>query len=240
MPSDLYVALSGQVTMDERLTTIANNVANMRTAGFRAETVDFKSVFSETRSESVAFATVGTQHIDRRQGPIERTGNQLDVAISGDGFFAIQTPEGLAYTRDGRFTVNEAGDLLTVTGHAVTDEGGAPMVVDPARGPISFGTDGTVSQEGAVVGRIGLFAIPEAANLSRYGDAAVLSDLPVEPVEDRVLNGVRQGYLEGSNVNAVHAITELIEVQRAFEYANSSVSDRNRSLQQAVRTLGAE
>jgi len=240
MPSDLYVALSGQITMDARLSTVANNVANMRTGGFRAETVDFKTVMSQTRTESVAFATVGERHIERRQGPIEMTGNPLDVAIAGEGWFAVQTPSGLAYTRDGRFTVTEAGDLLTLTGYNVVDEGGAPIAVDPRRGPIDIAADGTITQDGADVGVLGLFAIPPEAQLSRYGDTALMSDRPAEPIADRVANGVRQGYREGSNVDPVKAITELISVQRAFEYGANVVRDRHQTLQQAVRTLGAE
>ncbi len=240
MASDLYVTLSGQITMDTRLSTVANNVANMRTAGFRAETVDFGTILSATRSQNVAFATVGEQHIERQGGPVEETGNALDMAVVGEGWFGVQTPNGLAYTRDGRFTVNEAGDLMTLTGFNVVDEGGAPIALDPERGPITVGADGLVTQEGVAAGNLGLFAIAPEATLSRYGDTAVLSDLPAEPIVDRTANGVRQGYREGSNVNPVQAITELITVQRAFEYGNTAMRDRFQTVQQAVRTLGAD
>lgn len=240
MPSDLYVALSGQITMDERLATVANNVANMRTAGFRAETVQFSSVFSSTRAESVAFATVGESHLDRAAGPVEATGNPLDIAIVGEGWFGIQTPAGLAYTRDGRFTLSEAGDLTTLHGYNVVDDGGAPIVLDPNAGAVDIGPDGLMLQNGVAAGNLGLFALAGNAKLTRYGDSAVLSATPAEPMEDRLANGVRQGFRENSNVNPVRAITELIEVQRAFEFGNSAVRDRHQTLQQAVRTLGAE
>lgn len=240
MASDLYVTLSGQITMDTRLSTVANNVANMRTAGFRAETVDFGTVLSATRSQTVAFATVGEQHIERQGGPVEATGNPLDVAVVGEGWFGVQTPGGLAYTRDGRFTVNEAGDLMTLTGFNVVDEGGAPIALDPERGAITVSADGIITQEGVAAGNLGLFAIAPEATLSRYGDTAVLSDLAGEPIIDRTANGVRQGYREGSNVNPVQAITELITVQRAFEYGNTAMRDRFQTMQQAVRTLGAD
>lgn len=240
MSSDVYVALSGQVAMDARLSTVANNVANMRTAGFRAETVDFDSVYSDTRAERVSFSTVADRHIERHAGPIEATGNALDVAIVGEGWFGVQTPEGLAYTRDGRFKVNEAGDLMTLTGYGVVDEGGAPIAVDVNRGALTIGADGTISQNGVTAGVLGLYDLPAEANLSHFGDTAVLSDRPGEPIVDRAANGIRQGYREGSNVNPVKAMTELIEVQRSFEYGVSAVRDRHLTLQQAVRTLGAE
>lgn len=239
MPSDLYVSLSGQMVAQTRLSTIANNVANMRTAGFRAETVNFDTVLSDFRRDAVAFAAVGEMHIDRAAGPIEATGNPLDLAIDGHGWFAIETPAGRAYTRDGRMTMTEAGDLVTLTGYALLDDGGAPIALERGSGPVAIGVDGTISQGGRGVGVIGLFDLPDDAKLARYGDSAVLTDIPAEPMEDRVLNGVRQGFLEGSNVNAIMALTELIEVQRAFEHSNSATRDRQETLQKAVRTLGA-
>lgn len=240
MPSDLYVSLSGQMTMQDRLATIANNVANMRTRGFRAETVDFDSIFSSTRRSSVTFATRGDTHIQRHPGPIEVTGNAFDMAVVGEGWFGIETPAGTAYTRDGRFKMNSVGDLVTETGYRVLDEGGSSIALDARKGAIEVGADGRITQDGTAVGVLGLFDIAPTAKLSRYGDSAVLSDTPAEPITDRVRNGVRQGFVEGSNVNAVKSITELIEVQRAFEYGVNAVSDRHGTLEQAIRALGPE
>jgi flagellar basal-body rod protein FlgF len=234
----MYVALSGQMAMQERLMTVAHNVANMRTAGFRAETVDFDTVYSDYRRDRVAFASSGKQHIDRRAGPVEGTGNPLDVAISGDAWFGIDTPAGRAYTRDGRFTVNPFGALSTLSGHTVVDEGGAPIAIDPDGGRITIGVDGRIEQNGNVVGVLGLFEIPEEANLSRYGDSALFSDVPADPVLDRTANGVRQGFREGANVDPVKAIVELIAVQRAFDHATTAVRDRQGSMEEAVRILG--
>lgn len=239
MPSDLYVSLSGQMATQTRLSTVANNVANLRTAGFRAETVNFDTVLSDFRRDAVAFAAVGETHIDRAQGPVEATGNPLDLAIDGRGWFAIETPAGRAYTRDGRMTMTEAGDLVTLTGHSLLDDGGAPIALERGAGDVVIGIDGTITQGGRNVGVVGLFDVPQRAKLSRYGDSAVLTDVPAEPMEDRVVNGVRQGFLEGSNVNAVVALTELIQVQRAFEHANSTIRGRQETLEKAVRTLGA-
>ena len=240
MPSDIYVALSGQMAMQTRLETVANNVANMRSAGFRAETVNFDTVLSDYKRDSVAFASVGTMHLQRQAGPIEATGNPLDLAIDGNGWFAIQTPAGTAYTRDGRFSVNETGDLVTLTGYNVTDDGGAPISLERDGGPIAIGNDGSIRQDGRAVGTIGLFDLADQATLTRYGDSAVLSDVPGEAVLERTANGVRQGYREGSNVNPIRALTELIAVQRAFEHASSATRDRYQTLEKAVDALGSQ
>ncbi|UOM34333.1 flagellar basal-body rod protein FlgF [Acuticoccus sp. I52.16.1] len=240
MASELYVSLSGQKAMETRLATVANNVANMRTGGFRAETVNFDTVLSDYRADRVNFAAVGEMHIDRSAGPIELTGNPLDVAIFGDGWFGVETPSGVAYTRDGRFSISPEGDLRTLTGYGVMDEGGAPIQLEPAGGEVIIGADGTMTQGGRQVGVLGLFTIAADADLTRYGDTAVLTDVQAEPVVDRLANGVRQGYREGSNVNAIQAISELIEVQRAFDHSTTAVADREETLQRAVRTLGAE
>ncbi|RAI00933.1 flagellar basal-body rod protein FlgF [Acuticoccus sediminis] len=240
MASELYVSLSGQMAMETRLSTVANNVANMRTAGFRAETVNFDTVLSDYHADRVNFAAVGEMHIDRSAGPVELTGNPLDVAIVGEGWFGIETPSGTAYTRDGRFTVSAEGDLRSLTGYAVLDEGGAPIQLDINGGPVEIGADGTMIQNERNVGVLGLFMLSDEANLTRYGETALLSDVVGEPVVDRVANGVRQGYQEGSNVNPIQSIAELIEIQRAFDNATAAVGDREETLQRAVRTLGAD
>ena len=144
MQSSLYVALSAQVAMERRLNTIANNVANMNTGGFRADEVKFEEILSLAAKENVSFASSGQNFISRRTGPMTKTDNPLDVAIQGDGWFAFQGPSGPIYTRDGRFKMNENGDLLTVDGYRVLDAGGAPIALDPMAGSPIVGRDGTV------------------------------------------------------------------------------------------------
>lgn len=240
MPSDLYVSLSGMMAMENRVATIAENVANMRTTGFKAETVNFDTVLSSHSQDEVAFPSTGEVSFDLKAGPLEATGNPLDLAISGDAFFGIQMPGGVAYTRDGRFTIDAAGDLLTLTGHAVLDDGGAPMALDPAAGPVSVGLDGTISQGGQNVGVVGLFVIPADAAATRAGDSALRFDAEVQPVVDRIANTVRQGYREGSNVNPILALTELITAQRNYEHSVSATRDREDALDRATREMGTE
>lgn len=224
--------------MEKRLNTIANNVANMNTGGFRADEVKFEEVLSLAAKDSVSFASSGQNYISRRTGPILKTDNPLDVAIQGEAWFAFSTQSGTAYTRDGRFRVNENGDLLTVDGHSVLDAGGAPIALDPAAGPPTIGRDGTITQGGAQVGAIGLFNLRPDSKLSRFGNSGVLSSIPGEVVQDFTAAGVQQGYNEGSNVNPVLEMTKMIALQRSFDSAASSAQESESTFMDAIRTLG--
>lgn len=239
MQEALYVMLSSQVSRERQLTMVANNIANVNTAGFRAEAATFESVLSRTGRVPVAFAGSGKAFLTREPGPMTPTGNPLDIAVKGESWFAIQTPAGVRYSRDGRLTMTDAGDLTTVNGLSVLDDGGAPLVVDPLGGEVSVSADGTISQAGAVAGRIGLFRIAANADLFRAPDGSVaVAAAAVGPEEDFVASGVVQGYIEGANVSPVIEMTRLIDGQRRFEYAASATSSLNNELQQVIRDLG--
>lgn len=234
----MYVALSAQVAMQRRLDTVAHNVANMNTAGFRAEEVKFETVLSRAGGEEVAFSSAGDSFISRRTGAINYSGNPLDVAIDGDAWFAMATPSGTAYTRDGRLQMTEAGELQTVAGYPVLDPGGAAILVDPAAGPIEVASDGTITQAGNQLGALGLFVLPASSELTRFDNSGVLSSEAGVVVEDLTANGVRQGYVEGANVNPIAEMTKLIMLSRAFESASSAVEKAEGTEQQAIRELG--
>jgi len=238
MQSALYVSLSAQVAMEKRLTTIAHNVANMTTGGFRADEVKFEELLSLAGKNDVSFASSGRNYISRQAGPLNKTDNPLDVAIQGDAWFAYNGPNGPIYTRDGRFSLNENGDLLTVDGHAVLDSGGAPIALDPNAGPPIISRDGTITQGGNQVGILGLFHLSSSSNLTRHGNSGVASSIPGEPVQDFTSNSVQQGYSEGSNVNPVLEMTKMIALQRNFESAATTLQESESTLMDAIRTLG--
>jgi flagellar basal-body rod protein FlgF len=238
MQSSLYVALSAQVAMERRLNTIANNVANMNTGGFRADEVKFEEILSLAAKENVSFASSGQNFISRRTGPMTKTDNPLDVAIQGDGWFAFQGPSGPIYTRDGRFKMNENGDLLTVDGYQVLDAGGAPIALDPMAGSPIVGRDGTVMQGTNQVGAIGVFNLRSESKLTRFGNSGVLSSIPGDVVQDFTSNGVQQGFSEGSNVNPVLEMTKMIAVQRSFDSAATTIQESESTFMDAIRSLG--
>jgi flagellar basal-body rod protein FlgF len=237
MSTDLYVAASAQVAINRRLEAIANNVANMNTAGYRAAGVKFEATMARVGSDSVAFASPGQYYIMRDSGPINYTGNALDVAVDGDGWLALQSPAGTVYTRDGRMHMTDLGELQSVNGYPVLDPGGAPIILDPTAGPVTIGENGSISQGGKQVGGIGVFLIPPDANLKRYDNSAVIPDKPVDPVEDPTANSLRQGYIEGANVNPIIEMTKLIEVSRAFDQAATAIDQSDQMSQEAIQTL---
>ena len=238
MQSGLYVALSSQMALDKRLTTIADNVANAGTVGFRATGVKFEDVVSGLGDKSVAFASAGDTYLSTRSGALRETGNPLDFAIRGDAWFAIETPSGPIMTRDGRFTMMETGDLVSVEGYPVLDAGGAPIQLDAQGGPPEAGADGTLRQGGRLVAAIGLFEFQPGLNFTRHGNSGVVPYGPPEPVVDRIDAGIAQGFVEDSNVDPVHEITRLIQVQRAFEHISALIRDSEQALDQAISTLG--
>ncbi len=239
MRSNLYVSLSAQVALQKRMDTVANNVANMNTGGFRADGVTFAAALSKASEAQTAFVTTGNTFISRAQGPVTRTDNPLDVAVQGEGWLAIQTPGGTAYTRDGRMQMTAAGELQTLNGHPVLDAGGAAMLLQSDAGPPSIAADGMITQGGRQVGALGLYSIPDGAKLSRYGNSAVVPDVAPTPILDFSTNSIEQGFSEGSNINPVLEMTRLIELQRTFESVSSSNQASESSLQDAIKTLGA-
>jgi flagellar basal-body rod protein FlgF len=238
MSSSLYVSLSAQVALERRLNTVAHNIANMNTAGFRTEEVKFETLLSRAAKEDVAFSSAGETFISRRTGPVTHTGNPLDVAVDGDGWLAIATPSGTAYTRDGRLRLTEAGELQSAAGYPVLDPGGSAILLDPAGGEVRISSDGMITQGTLQVAAIGLFLLPEDADLTRFENSAVIPSEPAVPVEDLTASGVRQGYVEGANVNPVMEMTKLIILQRTFESAAAAIQETEAAEQEAIRTLG--
>ena len=237
MPTSTYVAISAQIAMERRLEAIANNIANVNTAGYRAVGVRFTSELAQVGQSQVDFASPGETYVIRNQGPITHTGNSLDVAIDGDGWFAMNTPQGTVYTRDGRFHMTANGDLQSVDGYGIEDSGGSPITLDASGGPVHIAQDGTISQGGKQLGALGLFLIPADAKLTRHDNSGVMTDKPADPVEDMTANSVRQGYIEGSNVNPILEMTRLIDASRAFQQATTAMAQTDQVSQEAIKTL---
>ncbi|MCW2284632.1 flagellar basal-body rod protein FlgF [Rhodoblastus acidophilus] len=239
MQSSLYVTLSGQSALQKRIDTIAHNIANVNTAGFRAEEISFASHLSRHAPTPVAFAVTGDSYISRKTGEIQRTGDPLDIAVRGEGFFAIKTPDGISYTRDGRMHMDATGALLTVNNYPVLDAGGAGITLDGSAGAPVIASDGMISQNGRQLGAIGLYLLDPEAKLTRVDNSAVKSDRPGTPVLDFNNNGVLQGSTEGSNVNPILEIARMVNIQRAFESAARAVENTETNLNDAIKSLGS-
>jgi flagellar basal-body rod protein FlgF len=235
----LYVALSSQVALERRLTTIADNVANAGTVGFRATGVKFEDLVSGMGKGAMSFVSTGETYLSTASGGMKETGNPLDMAVKGDAWFGIQTPQGLIMTRDGRFTIQPNGQLVSIEGHPVVDAGGAEIILDPQAGPPVVSADGIIRQGGNLVGGIGLFEFNPGANFVRYGNSGVVPPVEPQPVVDRIDVGVMQGFVENSNVDPVLEMTRLIQVQRAFENMAALTRNSETTLDEAVKALGS-
>ncbi|MFT3732451.1 MAG: flagellar basal-body rod protein FlgF [Hyphomicrobium sp.] len=244
MQSNIYVALSAQLSLQRRLDTLANNVANVNTVGFRGEEVSFEELVSQPDSSpgqssnnGVSFVSKGENHISTKTGEITQTGNPLDVALRGDVWLAIQTPNGVAYTRDGRMQMNSEGGLTTLEGYPVLDAGGTAVQLNPDDPPPTINKAGTIEQAGNNMGALGLYRMPQGAKLTRAEGVSVVSDVPPVAELDFLHNGVVQGYIEKSNVNPMLEMTHLITIQRNFQAVSTMLSDTETSLQDSLKAL---
>lgn len=239
MQTSLYVSLSAQLALQKRLDTVAGNVANSSTVGFRAEEVKFDTLVTQAGADQIAFTSPGDTFLSRQAGELVQTGNPLDLAVRGQGFMAISTPSGTAYTRDGRMRMLDSGELQTLNGFPVLDAGGAPILLDATAGPPKIASDGMITQGKRQIGAIGLFRIDEQAKLARVGNSAVIPDKPPEAILDFATDGVTQGFIERANVNPVLEMARLIQITRAFESITAAMNESEASMQSAVKTLGS-
>lgn len=239
MQSGLYVTLSAQVALERRLTTLAANVANQSTPGYRAEEVDFKTLISQAGDTPVAYVSPGDTYISRAPGVPVKTDNPLDVAVQGDCWLALKSKAGsIVYTRDGRMQLQPGGELQSVNGYPVLDAGNSPIAVDPLGGPLTIAQDGMITQGGRQIGAIGLFQLDKEAKLKRFDNSSIVADKPATPVLDFSNSGLTQGYVEGANVNPMLEMAKLVQISRTFENVSSAIESAESSLKDAIRILG--
>ncbi len=241
MQSGLYVGISSQIALERRLNTIADNMANMNTVGFRSTEVKFDEVLSKTKNNinaKVAFVSQGNDYMSTRTGQLQQTGNPLDFAIKGDAWFGIDTPAGQVLTRDGRFTMDETGQLRSTRGFPVLDAGGAPIQLNRDAGDVTVGADGVIRQNDQIVATLGLFTADISKGFNRYENEGVIPVENPQPVIDRFDTSVTQGYIEQSNVNGISEMTQLIQVNRAFESISALMRDSETALDSAIKILG--
>lgn len=237
MDNASYTTLTRQSGLMREMQTLANNIANASTTGFKAEEVIFAEHVKRlgAASPSLSMATASVRDTVMSQGTLSQTGDTFDVAIEGEGFFLIETPQGQRLTRAGAFGPNENGDLVTADGYPVLDAGGAPVFVPQGLGRIGIAPDGTISAGGQPIGQIGIVNPIDPNQMIRESGVMFDAQGGFEPALDgRML----QGFLEDSNVNPILQIGRMIEVQRAYELGQSFLDkedERIRSVIEAIR-----
>jgi flagellar basal-body rod protein FlgG len=237
MDTGVISAAFGALTQERRFEVIANNLANSATAGFKRDRISFADLLHPPgaaapkplpepseggpalipvgigRSWEASRVRVTDVAADLDQGEIQETGNPLDLAIEGNGFFKLKTPQGVLYTRRGSFGLGKDGILVSQEGYPVLGAGGQKIVA--RAGSLTVSRDGTVSAAGEQVGRLEVAQFPEGAALEKAGDS--LFAAAGDPGEARLPYGIRQGALEMSNVNAISEMVEMIEALRQYE-----------------------
>ncbi|KIC36230.1 flagellar hook-basal body complex protein [Leisingera sp. ANG-M7] len=230
-----YATLSRQSGLMREMRVIANNIANSATTGYRQEGLIFSEfVQSAPGQESLSMSRANIFNTSMEQGQLTKTGGTFDFAVEGDGFFMVETPQGERLTRSGAFSPNSAGDLVTMDGYRVLDAGRAPVFVPPDAGKIEVGADGSISANGRLLGQLGLFKPMESHALVR--EDGVMFRVEGE-IEETLEASVLQGFLEGSNVNAISEVTRMIEVQRAYEMGQSFLESEDERIRNAIKNL---
>lgn len=220
MENTLLIGLSRQTALARNLDIIANNIANMRTAGFKAESLVFEEFLMPTASiddmtgedRRLSYVIDNGTVRDGTTGEIENTGNDFDVALSGDGWFVVDTAAGERYTRNGELTLNPDGELVTNQGHRIIGDAG-PIVFGPDEIDVKIAGDGTVSSSIGVKGKLRIVDFENPGTLSKEGESLYrASTAPTDATNFNII----QGAVERSNVRAVIETSRMIEVTRAY------------------------
>lgn len=229
MENALLIGLSRQVALGRELDVVANNIANLNTTGYKANGAIFEEYIGSvaragdgaTADSQIRFVRDRATWIDFSQGPVEQTGNPLDVSLDGKGFLVVQTPRGERFTRNGGMQINSRGELVTIEGYQVTGESG-PITFQPNDRDIKISRDGTISvSEGQEArtesqrGRLRIVGFAQPGQLQKDGNGTFSAPNGATPEEDNRTRVV-QGTIEKSNVRGVVEMTRMIEVTRTY------------------------
>lgn len=228
MDSGYYAAMSGLVARTQALDTAAANLANAQTPGYRAEREYFRSVLlgSDAMNSQLGqtvnnFGVLGGDALSMAQGPMQQTGNPLDLAVEGQGFFQIQTANGARFTRDGSFHRSPAGMLVTEKEEPVLSAAGQPIPIPP--GQVSVGADGSISVAGGLVATVGVFRFAPGVQLTPEGANRYVAPASAKAVATRDAT-VHQGALESANEDVVQGSLDLLMMQRQAEMMQKALT----------------
>ena len=234
MSNGIYAATAGAIAQSTALDVTANNIANASTTGFHGDRVTFREALNAARSPDLATVGAGTARVDTETGALTQTGNPLDLALEGDGYFGVQTPQGPRYTRAGNFQIDDQRNLVTADGLKLRGEGGAPISIPPDATDISVGSDGSVVANGQPLGKLELAKFAPT-QLKREGSTLFsATGRPAAGDPPKVHSGV----LESSNVNVVRGVVDLVKVSRTYESLMKMIQGYHDIESRAAQTLG--
>ncbi len=245
----IYTAASGMTNVQLATDTLANNIANVNTTAYKARYVQYQAYpeIAMSRVDSSGTAEVGKLttgveivgtplHIS--QGALQPTANPMDVAIDGDGFFAVELPNGeIGYTRNGKLKLNQANELVVDGGVKILDANGSPIVVQPDYRKLTITEDGTLHTEaGQAFARLKLVRFSNPKGLQAQGDSIYRGENPVD-IPPGQGGAIMQGYIERSNTNVVHEMIQSISGMRLYESLQKSINTQSGTLGKAINEL---
>jgi len=268
----IYTAVSGAIAQDQKLQTISNNIANVDTVAFKKESPVFKEfVTALERQETVidvprvefkpsdfyhlqgnekSYVNLDSVTTDYEQGSFKRTANPMDFAISGEGFFEVNTPLGVRYTKAGNFTLDSQSRLVTMDGNPILAEPKKIQGADPALNNLpenreikirdanfEVRPDGTIMSAGAEVAKVNVVEFSNKEYLVKAG-RNMFSDQPQAQIKDKTSSTVLQGYIEGSNVNPVQEMIGLISTQRTFDGLQNAIKAYSEMASKGTNVIG--
>ena len=242
MDNALLIGLSRQMALGRELDVVANNLANVTTNGFKARQARFSEYLSPKASDGafpapdrrLSYVIDAGNPLDLSSGAVERTGRPLDAAIKGDAFFAVQSPAGERYTRNGAFELNSQGQLVTSDGHVVLGENG-PIAINLQEGELSIAADGTVSTDQGQRGKLRLVRFADPRTLENQGANLFSASVPAQPAG--ATSRLEPGAIERSNVKPIVEMSRLIEVNRSYTSMASAMARMDELRRSAVSRL---
>jgi len=242
MENTTYIALSRLDTQQRAMDVVANNIANANTDGFKAQRTLFSDYLSQQHGvdaprggTSLSYTQDRATYLDQKDGSLSQTGNPLDVALTGPGFFTVSTPDGPRLTRSGRFGLLPDGRVADASGNLLLDTGGNPLQLSPSDTNIKIAGNGAISSENGAVGQIGVVTVddtsqlvPEGGKLYRANSSTTAAAQPK----------VSQGMVESSNVQPITELTKMIQTQRDFQFVSQFVESEAQRQQTAIDKIG--
>lgn len=264
----IWSPLSGQIAQQHKVDTIANNIANANTVGFKKDDLVFKEYLDAVEKPSLdlniprkdfspsemhhldgaqrSSVEISGSYTDFTQGPLEETKNPLDIALQGPGFFEVLTPFGVKLTRKGIFTLNQEGEIVTENNYKLLKKGSGSEPAEsrvmnriPANARISINNSGEVYSNGSSLGQISVVAPEKKEFLRKEGSSLFTFDgpLPSNLIRENNHTIVQQGFIEGSNVNAVQEMSELIKAHRQFDHLQKAIQSYDSINNKAINDL---
>lgn len=237
METPTYIALSRQLGLRRNMDIIANNMANMNTPAYKAERLIFiEHLQKPTNDDKQSFAQdIGTMR-DTSEGPLVKTDNPFDLAVSGEGYFTVETPLGNRYTRHGRFQLDAENKLVTGQGNPVLDSGGSEINIPANSGRVEISGDGTLSTDAGPIAKLGLVKFEDEQQLRRSANNLYIAPEDQEPQEVEKPK-IAQGMLEESNVQAISELSRMIKIHRSHQSLGRAIQQEHERQVKAINRI---